>query len=154
LRYRRTCEFTLVFRMVLINGMTLPRELVKAIGSGCWQALQDSSRLGEVFPCQEPERPYFYNMADIRRENKGWTEEISDYYLGHHNNQSTPGDIDPRRSVLIGDLGHDLPIALDYRCSGSSPRVMYLVGESRTWWALAAANVGELLARLALTSRS
>lgn len=50
------------------------------------------------------------------------------------------GDIDPKKSLLIGDLGPDRLIALDYR-GNESPRVLYLVGETESLWILAAQNL-------------
>ncbi|MEO3975623.1 hypothetical protein [Streptomyces sp. CAU 1734] len=39
--------------------------------------------------------------------------------------------VDPELALLIGDLGADMPIALDYRRHGLAPRVIYL--GSRGW---------------------
>ena len=53
--------------------------------------------------------------------------------LGKPDRQRQPGDIDPKKVVLIADMGlvSDQPIALDYRPSMGKPRVITLRWESR-----------------------
>ena len=53
--------------------------------------------------------------------------------------------IDPTKAVLIGDLGTDMPIALDDRASVDAPRVLYL---GRGGWLEVAKNIETLLDRL------
>jgi hypothetical protein len=59
-------------------------------------------------------------------ENKHWIERTHKYFAGEPDSAHPPGDIDPARAVLIGDLGNgaDQPIALDYRTSTQEPRVL------------------------------
>jgi hypothetical protein len=55
--------------------------------------------------------------------------------------------LEPRQSVLIGDLGTDMPIALDYRVSASDPRVMYLPSYAAGWIEVAP-NASAFLAKI------
>jgi hypothetical protein len=56
-------------------------------------------------------------------ENKYCVNQTDPSFLGVADDDRPPGDIDPKRSVLIGDLGpgSDQPIALDYRPSMDEP---------------------------------
>ncbi len=69
-----------------------------------------------------------YDLGMMLFENQHWLGEKSRMFLGTADAAKPPGDIDPTLSVLVGDLGNgsDQPIALDYRCSRESPRVLTL----------------------------
>ncbi len=66
-------------------------------------------------------------------------------FLGAPDDDHPPGDIDPKLSVLVGDLGHgsDQPIALDYRLSMDQPRVLTLdyTRSHQTRWVEIAPNI-------------
>jgi hypothetical protein len=55
--------------------------------------------------------------------------------------------IDPRRSVLIGDLGIDMPLALDYQLSDDNPRVLYLPSYASGWIEVAP-DISTLLSKI------
>lgn len=55
--------------------------------------------------------------------------------------------VDPALSVLIGDLGIDSPIVLDYRLDRRAPRVVYMRLDG---WHVVAKDFDELIARLGL----
>jgi hypothetical protein len=69
-----------------------------------------------------------YMLDTMQHENEIWLEEKAPMFIGAPDTTKTPGDIDPKLSVLIGDLGwgSDQPIALDYRLSMDHPRVLTL----------------------------
>jgi hypothetical protein len=56
--------------------------------------------------------------------------------------------IDPALAVLIGDLGADMPIALDFRTSRTRPRVLYFGADG---WREVAPDIDTLLRRLGLS---
>ena len=56
--------------------------------------------------------------------------------------------IDPALAVLIGDLGADMPIVLDYRATERRPRVIYFASEG---WREVAPDIATLLGRLGLS---
>ncbi|SEG43188.1 hypothetical protein SAMN04489712_105183 [Thermomonospora echinospora] len=130
-----------------INGLPLPRELLDLLDSGRWRVPDDRARLAEVFG-DRPVQPVFYQVDLMLSENAAWAGETSPYYLGEPDPIRPPGDIDPRRSLLIGDLGPDLPFALDYRGPGE-PGVCYLA----SWgdrWVTVAESVADLAVRCGL----
>jgi hypothetical protein len=55
-------------------------------------------------------------------------------------------------SILIGDLGNDMPFALDFRPSRATPRVIYLTLETGRWITVAP-TVELLLDRLGLSRK-
>jgi hypothetical protein len=127
--------------------LVLPEDLVAAIESGLWSAGLDVDRLREIFR-EDPVHPRFYDLATIDAINRAWKGEGREAYIGERSDESPPGDIDPKLSLLIADLGPDQLIALDYRNSMSSPRVVYLTGALRSPWREIAASTTELLSKL------
>jgi hypothetical protein len=130
-----------------INGLAIPSALTAAMMSGRWPESPDIARLRNVFP-DEPVRPRLYSEATMRAINRSWASENDEVYVGQASERNPPGDIDPALSLLIGELGPDQLIALDYRTSSSSPRVLYLTGASRSPWRQVADSINELIERL------
>jgi len=120
-----------------INGLPLPHDLLAMAKSGRWRCPADLSGVDRLFP----ERGEFtlYSLEYMRTENSFWIHETSPTFLGAADSSNPPGDIDPERSILIGDLGigYDQPIALDYRLSSTEPRVLTLrwgaTGQGNRW---------------------
>ena len=141
---------TEVDRPVLVAGMELPSALTDAIVSGRWIAPADPSILEAVFRC-ELVQPRLYSFNGIVSETEHWRSISEDdtlkAYLGAPSETEPPGDIDQFRSVLIGDLGPDIPFALDYRASGE-PSVVLLPPQSG--WREVAPDVRTLIASLKL----
>lgn len=134
-----------------VNRLKLPDALAEAIASGKWQSAKESPSLTEVFNREQPCEPCFYGEESLERENQSWVLESDPAYLGKPSLESPPGDIDPNQSVLIGDLGMDRLIALDYRGSHESPRVVYLTGDENARWVEASSNVASLLHSLGVS---
>lgn len=137
---------------VYVNQLRLPDTAVEAMRSGRWQAPADGGLLRAVFG-DEGFFPCFYGADDIARENESWPQVAVDGFLGTADPAAPPGDIDPHRSVLIGDLGPEYPFALDYRTATSpaaEPRVVYLRGAVEPRWATVAPSFGALLESLRL----
>ncbi len=65
-----------------------------------------------------------YDTEVMRRETSNWCYALR--WLGTPDMEHPPGDIDPRLTVLIADLGvsSEIPFALDYRTSFGQPRVL------------------------------
>ncbi|WP_405554807.1 hypothetical protein OHV08_12640 [Streptomyces canus] len=97
--------------------------------------LADSPRVEEVFG-QPPVHPRFYSIPGIAEGTKWWREELDEEtlecYFGTSGERSSPGYISRTKAVMIGDLGPDLPFALDYRNSLTDPGVVFL-GEEGAW---------------------
>jgi hypothetical protein len=129
-----------------VNGLLLPPELVKALRDGRWVGLRAAASLGAVFN-SEPVRPRFFDLREIMAINKEWHDESDPLYLGVASSSQYPGDIDPRRSLIVGELGPDQLVALDYRRS-SSPEVIFASDDPRSPWRHVRSSVEELLAEL------
>lgn len=106
-----------------VEGLLLPRRLVLLLSGGRWTA-PDDAVLRRVFP-EPADFPSFYDAASIVGVNRGWHSESRAAYVCRPDAANPPGDIDPARSLLIGELGPDQMFALDYRRPGS-PGVVYL----------------------------
>jgi SMI1/KNR4 family protein SUKH-1 len=137
---------------VKINGLPLPDALRAAIEDGRWAPPADDV-LARVFG-DEPQGASFYSLDYMAEENRAWpgVEDGLPIYLGSPDPSAPPGDIDPRASVLIGDLGYDMPFALDFRTSREEPRVVYLSLETGRWVTVAP-TAASLLDRLGLGGR-
>ncbi len=135
-----------------IEGLRVPEILLLAIREGRWVAPRDSVLLATIFG-ETPQCPIFYKLDGLVRENQVWHSKMDleerEWYVGLRSLKSPPGDIDPTRSLLIGDLGPDRPFALDYRTSETDPSVLYL--RSDNGWVEIAPNVGTLLSLLGVT---
>ena len=59
-----------------------------------------------------------------------------------------PGDIDPKRSLIVAELGPGQLIALDYRRS-AIPEVLFASDDARSPWRLVSGSIEELLSELA-----
>lgn len=87
-------------------------------------------------------------------ENEAWATETLPDYLGEADEEFPPGDLDPGKSVIIGDLGHDLPVALDYRANPADPRVVFLSTRVAGRWITVAASIADLIEALGLSSQN
>jgi hypothetical protein len=125
-----------------VNGWALPPALVAAMRDGRWK-VPGPAALERVFG-EAHEYALFYSPEQMQRENARWPATTHPAYLGRPDPARPPGTIDPTRSVLIGDVGPDRPIALDYRGSPQEPSVLYL-GTSRPSWVRVTRSFGELL---------
>jgi hypothetical protein len=139
--------------VVEINGLRLPDALSSAIEEERWAPPTDHLLLTRVFG-EKPQDAYFYPLEYMKSENSRWpkVESRLPIYLGSPNASSPPGDIDPRMSILIGDLGYDMPFALDFRTSRVTPRIVYLTLETGRWITVAP-TIEALLDRLGLNRK-
>jgi len=94
----------------------------------------------------------FYSLGEMIRQNRSWQSSSVEEVFGNPAEGRSVG-IEPARSVLIGDLGPDMPIALDFRISEESPSVLYQTYRGAVVWLRIADSVCELLERLEITGR-
>ena len=80
-------------------------------------------------------------------ENEPWPPEIVEIFAGQADSRNPPGDLDPQKSVIIGDLGPDMPIALDYR-NFPEPSVVFLGRRVLDRWIIVAPSVASLISKL------
>jgi len=105
-----------------VGGLPLPQALLQAIRDGRWRPPQDLETIENVFG-DEPDGPQFYDLPTIVRQNKSFRRMSPE---DAYDDGAEGVGIVPGSAVLIGDLGADMPIALDYRLSLDNPRVLYL----------------------------
>jgi len=134
-----------------INGLPLPSSLVRAMGERRWRCPPEFV-LRRVFR-ETPVRAVLHDLESMRRANERWLAETNPAFFGHADDRLPPGDIDPARSVILGEIGPDLPFALDYRVSLEQPAVLYLHSGSDRWIRVAR-HIDDLLARLRLDARA
>jgi hypothetical protein len=97
----------------------------------------------EVFG-DPPEHPQFYDLAEIRRQNASWQQVTVEQAFGVPDPGASVG-VEPRLSVVIGDLGPDMPIVLDYRISRDEPRILYLGFRPHPSWSVVAVDFASLI---------
>jgi hypothetical protein len=131
---------------VVVNGLELPAGLVRAVRDGSWSRRASSGSLAAVFG-SAPVRPRFLSLEQITAVNRHWKDQTSPLYIGHANASRYPGDIDPKRSLIVAELGPDELIALDYRRT-VIPEVLFSSHDIRSPWILVAGSVEELLSKL------
>ncbi len=88
------------------------------------------------------------------RTNAWWQDVGNKPYrdgcIGKAGDGYEPGDIDPTRSLIIGDTEPDRLIALDYRVSLAHPSVV-LVADEAVRWVKAFNDIESLMKALRLT---
>lgn len=128
-----------------IGELRLPGALVVAMSTGRWPGPIVRQEVERVFKLSAP-RPRFFTFDLMQAVNRSWRAGPGVEYVGQASSSSPPGDIDITRSVLIGELGPDQPIALDYR--SITPRVVVASDDLVSPWQIVAASIEELLVEL------
>jgi hypothetical protein len=138
---------------IYINNLALPSALIDAIERGIWQTPRDADAWLALLPREQIVQPMLYSLDGIKATNVGWwIKEARPGYLGCVGDGFVPGDIDPARSLLIGDLGPDRLIALDYRESEQRPSVVATVVSEEAYYAKVADDVVSFIKALRLMS--
>jgi hypothetical protein len=129
-----------------VAGLPLPRELVAVIQAGKWSPPTDLQVYVDIFG-ELPDHAMFYSFSEMIRQNSSWQSSSVREVSGNPVKGRSVG-IEPARSVLICDLGPDMPIALDFRSSEESPSVLYQTYRDSVVWLKIADSVCEFLERL------
>jgi len=137
-----------------INGLALPERLLQLARENRWRLPEDTTRFGLLFPAHGKDAK-LYSLHDMFWENRGWRHRTDPQFLGTQSSGQPPGDIDPVRSLIIGDLGAgwDSPIVLDYRNSRTKPSVATLVWGSKggpNYWKLIADDVMDFARKIGI----
>lgn len=127
---------------VEVGGLVLPDALVHAMHEGGWTRSKNVETLRRVFG-DEPDGPMFYDLPTMLRQNVTFQASSPDEVYGEVSESSV--GVLPPKAVLVGDLGADMPIALDYRDSPGRPRVIYL---GPSGWVEVAPSIEALLTEL------
>lgn len=121
---------------VTIEGHDVPQEIVNAIGRGEWKFYPDQSAMVRLFTEAPTESARLYSLELMASENAAWRAAPPEQHRLYGGPGAEHGGyltVDPRSSLLIGDLGFDMPIALDYSVSPAPPRVVYLPSRAPGW---------------------
>ncbi len=136
--------------VVYINALPLPASLVRAIRNGFWNTPKNREVWRSLFPEDQIVQPLLYALGGMEGESK-WLCSAGPGYLGESGEGLVPGDIDPARAVLIGDLGPDRLIALDYRESETQPSIVSLTNTEHSCWVRVADDIESFMRLLRLT---
>ena len=144
-----------------INNNLLPLRLQESLRTGGWTRpgegysgrWNDPSKISEfkkIFPYVENPVPQFFSFEAMQRINEMWSNpEIASNYLGIVSDTHIPGDIDPSKTVIIGESEPDSPIALDFRTA--VPKVIYFCDiDTESYWVEATESVDALIEKLGL----
>jgi hypothetical protein len=124
-----------------VAGHGLPAALAHAITSVAWPTSVPDGVLEGVFgEAPDPNRG-LYSLAVMAAETTAWQSQTNPAYLG-----IADDDLDPKRSILIGDLGIDRPFGLDLRTCPPCVRFLRLDGR----WVRIADSVEDLLERIGI----
>ncbi len=129
-----------------VGGLPLPAALLHAIAEGRWRPPENVEIIRDVFG-DERDWPQFYDVATMARQNRFFQlksqANLEEEIVGSRDALG----IDPALAVLVGTLGADMPIALDYRSSRNDPRIIYLTPDG---WHEVAPKFEALCQRLGL----
>ncbi len=129
-----------------VGDMPLPGSLLETIKTGRWRPPQNEDLIRAVFG-DDPDWPQFYDLETMARQNR-FFQTKSEAQLNEEVVGSSEGlGINPALAVIIGSLGADMPIVLDYRVDPARPRVIYLASDG---WREVATDFETLKHRLAL----
>ena len=132
-----------------INGYSIPTKLRERIEKNEWHAENvDLKNLAELLTTNSPfsgsdaaykeliNRLYLYNLVTMVSESKAYIKWIDgkgdDFYrgilMGKKDSNAYPGDIDPKKSIMIADfgIGAEQAFALDYRDNERNPSVIFV----------------------------
>jgi hypothetical protein len=121
---------------ITIEGHPLPAEMVTAMSRGEWEFPAGSPAVAALFTEQPTPAARLYSLELMAAENAAWRAappEQQKLYGGPGARAEGHLTIDPQSALLIGDLGFDMPIALDYSVSPGRPRVVYLPSRDPGW---------------------
>lgn len=140
-----------------INGLPLPVKLQELLESGEWvelgkctrenSNLQKLNAFKKVFSQYKNPSPKFYDWESIKLANQLWDKpEVYVDYLGVKSDSYPPGDVDPSKTIIIGQSQYESPIALD--CRTEIPRVVYMSTLKGSPWVEAADSFNTLIHKL------
>ncbi len=155
-----------LIRKMKIKGLELPAVLQKSLLDGAWTSRGKGysgkwkdERLIEFFKRYfhriKTPFPEFFDYGCMVRENALWTgpRDVLDFYIGEPNKDYPPGNVEPKKTVIIGSAEPDSPIALDYR--SPIPKVIYFGDvEYKTIWVEAFSDLDEMITALEIYKRT
>lgn len=111
---------------VLVRGHHLPQDIISLIRRNLWTIPRETTSLQELFPDEQISNATLYTLDLMRSKNEDLLTSPSEKLK-----QSL--GLDLQSLVIIGDLGPDMFLALNYAKSASDPAVVYLPSHAQTW---------------------
>jgi hypothetical protein len=118
-----------------IYDLSIPEELAFDISRGGLELNEERTKRIELAAIKiVAAEPRFYGFETVVAESKWIRGGIAKkFFLGAPNSDAWPGDIEPKKAVIIGEIAYESPIALDFR--QTPPTVVY-VGNRTLWYQL------------------
>lgn len=122
---------------VTINGHTLPPAMVKAICERRWARKAPAEQVHSLFPLASYiDQLWLYDIITCASETRSMTDgslrELDEVFALCSGSQNSHV-LDPDLALIVGDLGVDSPIALDYRRGPDAPMLVYYVNQTTGW---------------------
>jgi hypothetical protein len=119
-----------------VGEFLIPEPILAAMADGRWRLPNDTAHLTAAF--SEPPTPQarLYSLDYLRGETTMWWSALPEEHEQYGVRGKPVGryrPVQPGKIVLIGDLGKDLPIALDYAVTPDNPSVLYLPSQAPGW---------------------
>ena len=92
---------------IAIKGLPLPVAVTAAMEAGTWRAPEDNHLWYALVPPAEVGWPELYEIEEMQEVNAQWANESNPIYLGVADGKRQAGSMDPRLSLLIGELEPD-----------------------------------------------
>ncbi|MGW0754822.1 hypothetical protein [Streptomyces sp. NPDC002587] len=119
-----------------IGSFALPEEIVGSLLAGSWRFERAAAHRTAVLPDRPTAQAVLYSLEAMVQETGHWwaetPEQASLYGAGPVAAEGCVS-VPVAESVLIGDLGFDMPLALHYRPGEPDPRLMYLPAGAPGW---------------------
>jgi hypothetical protein len=115
-----------VSNTVVVNGHSVPQKIISLIQRNQWTFPREATSLQQLFTDELLSNATLYTLDVMRSKNENALTSPSEKLR-----QSI--GLDLKSSILIGDLGPDMFLSLDYRTSANDPRVVYLPSNAQAW---------------------
>lgn len=144
---------------LMARSFVLPPALQRALKSGVWTergrpkdgVWTDKKHIELIcavmkWPYDSKPEPVCFSLEGMIGDIAFWDDEPG-MYLGTPHPTIVPGTVDPKRTLIIGEMDYETPFALDYRTSPPSV-IQFHWEKSGQYWKKIADSIEELLERL------
>ncbi len=144
---------------MMVRNCVLPPALQRALKSGVWTErgrpkdgvwtdARHKALICAVVNWKYDARlePVLYDLKSIEGNAAFWDNPVAEF-LGTPHPSIVPATADPERTLFIGEMDADCPIALDYRTSPPSV-ILFDIDLEGMFWKQVAVNIEDLLERL------
>jgi len=103
-----------------------------------------------MFPKEDIDNPKLYSYQSLVKVNERWANETREVFLGKADGLCAPGFLNPKKSILIGELAQDNLVALDFSVLPAKPSIAYLkwYAPNTMRWTYAVSDIDTFLQNL------